>query len=385
MSKIKTLSLYLASIYFLQATSVSFAQTNSPVQFTGSGFLTVAAGKVLSGNSHEEVSGYQCPCFISDYAQAGVYESGDVRYKPDSKLGLQGTMDITNTKLSFTGQAVARGARDGKTDLEWLYGSYKLNNAATLQLGRKRLPLFYYSESQDVGLSFPWIHLPPQLYGWEVVNYNGANLNYRTRLSDWEATLELFGGAETKRDNEYWKIYNGKDSRTDSRWTNIIGTDLSLVHDWFETRLLYIQSDIQNTDPTADNPREFSDPAKQKIYGISLNAELNDWVLRSEFLYMDRRPVNEEDYAQLYAVGYHLGKYFPMLSYTNYQMKNSPPDNETSEGHSTTSFVLRWDFSTSSDFKLQYDLWRDHSNPGYNLDTPYRNSRLLTVSYDMVF
>ena len=28
-------------------------------------------------------------------------------------------------------------------------------------------------------MAYPWVHLPGQVYGWEIVNYNGANLLYR--------------------------------------------------------------------------------------------------------------------------------------------------------------------------------------------------------------
>lgn len=81
------------------------------VDFNWSGFMTLGLGKTLSGSvqGQNEV-GIDCPCMIADYSQAAVYEnSWDI--KPDSKLGLQGTM-LFSDELSLTGQVVSRGSRD---------------------------------------------------------------------------------------------------------------------------------------------------------------------------------------------------------------------------------------------------------------------------------
>lgn len=94
----------------------------------------------------------------------------------------------------ITGQAVTRGARNGKVNLEWIYLSHEVSDKLTVQLGRKRIPFFYYSDSQDVGLAYPWIHLPPQMYGWEVVNYNGVSLYYKDTWGTWTSALNVFTG-----------------------------------------------------------------------------------------------------------------------------------------------------------------------------------------------
>ncbi|HOY01643.1 MAG TPA: hypothetical protein PLV36_09080, partial [Zoogloea sp.] len=132
------------------------------LEFTGSGFMTLAAGRVFGGTRDAAVDqGFHCPCFISDYAQRGVYEAGHWQAGPDSKLGLQGSVSAADGRFSLTGQAVSRGAANGAANLEWLYATVELSGNLTVQLGRKRLPLFSYSEAQDVGYALPWIHLPP--------------------------------------------------------------------------------------------------------------------------------------------------------------------------------------------------------------------------------
>jgi len=363
------------------------------VEMTGSGFLTLAAGRVFSGVNNDPgySLGFDGPSYVADYANRGVYEGGDgISFGPDSKLGLQGMARFSDS-FSVTGQVVARGARDGKVNMEWLYGNVKLNENFTLQIGRKRLPLFYYSETQDVGFAYPWVHLPQQLYGWEIVNYNGANLLYRDSWGNWAATINLFGGSETKEKNGFWEIYYGKDYRIDSRWANLFGAEINLARDWFEGRFVYIQSDLLNKDVTAGDTAFGPNPAPgQQIYGLAFNADYEKWVVRTEFQYINRREADEEDAGQLYGVGYRIGNLLPMVTYAKYDQKyieGGPLGYSTNdeEGHTTLSFLLRWDITKSSDIKLQVERWDDTSQPGYTAITPYAGADLISVSYDTVF
>lgn len=368
------------------------------VKFSGSGFLTVAAGKVVGGDAEQDFNGYHGPMFVADYGQGGVYESNEWSVRPDSRLGLQGSV-IFNPQFSLTAQAVSRGIRNGEMGLEWAYGSYSFNDNVSLQLGRKRLPLFYYSETQDVGFSYPWVHLPPGQYGWEVVNYNGANLRYQSQWGSWASTLEVFAGDETRDDNGYWKIYNGKNTRTDSRWSNIIGADLTLAHDWFETRLAYIQTDFQDRyeDPTAAPPYTFSPAVKQKIYALSFSVDYQQWVVRNEYLYMDRRDVGEEDYSFLLGAGYRMGKFLPMLTYNQYKMHLQPEsanpalidpttiDPSAVEAWSVVALSISYALTNTSDIKVQLDRWIDQNGASFNGGVPYGNPTLLTLAYDLVF
>lgn len=370
----------------------------SPLEFSGMGFLTVAGGKILGSGDKRDVSGWECPCFVSDYAQGGVYQDKGFTLKPDSKLGLQGKVTAYKD-FSVTGQVVFRGARDGKPNLEWVYGAYDVNDNLALQVGRKRLPLLFYSESQDIGVAYPWVHLPGQVYGWEIVNYNGANLLYRDQWGAWSGTVNVFGGSETNKDNGYWKIYNGRKSETDSKWTGIAGAELVMSKDWFEGRLGYIQSKVQNrpvkdwleqevVDENGDSASVYSDKVKQKIYAGSANIDYNNLVVRGEYIYINRKSANETDISKMIAVGYRFGKLLPLASWADYRYglpQGYVDGDETIEAHRVTSLVLRYDLSTSSAVKLQYDRWKDRSDENYRSALPYGDSSMISLSYDMTF
>ncbi|MCX7192917.1 MAG: hypothetical protein NTY60_04740 [Proteobacteria bacterium] len=387
-------------LMFVFATTSSHAdEEKSSIEYSGSGFLTLAAGKMLGGTGGN-VGGYLCPCFVSDYAQAAIYDGrSGLQWNPDSKLGLQGSVSFDNNRFSITAQAVSRGAGNGAADLEWFYGSYKLNDKVTLQAGRKRLPMFYYSDAQDIGFSLPWTHLPTWLYGWQAVNYNGISMLYQDQFAGWQATADLLAGNENRKDSGYWKVYgNGRQSITNVNWTNIAGGDLTLSKDWFETRLVYIQSNTQDVNVNGawnyatlayDPPGGAAPVAKQQIYGLTLKADYQHWLLHNEFIYINHPGLTYKDFAQIMSAGYRYNQWLPMVTWGHYRgtvaMSGVLPGAPASTPNSqqTVTLSLRYDLTTSSDLKLQYDDTSDHSDAGFA--PRYGSSRLLTFAYDSVF
>lgn len=366
----------------LGAAGAVSAVESGPFDLSGSGFFSAVAGKVVRGHSDPNTDlGYLCPCFISDYGQNGVYDRRGWQVGPDSRLGLQGTASVDAGRYSLTGQAVARGSRGGAVDLEWLYATAAIDSDWTVQAGRKRLPLFISSEVQDVGYALPWTHLAPQLYGWEVVNYDGASLGYQHPWGTWLANAQVLYGNESVRDSGYWQIYNGKGTRTDTRWQNIAGLELKLSRDWFDVRAVLVESTTQNRKVSVGDTA-YSPPAHQRIHGLTFNADNGAWVGRAEFLYIDRREDYGFDHAQLYAAGHRFGPLLAMVSFANYQqVVIAAPD--TAEGHSTRTAVIRYDLGESMAVKLQYDAWRDRTAP--NFASQHGNVQLISVGFDKVF
>ncbi|MDH4286335.1 MAG: hypothetical protein OEV26_02825, partial [Gallionella sp.] len=397
----KNIKLAQASILLgaLAVAANGYANEGNGIEYSGSGFMTLGVGKMLGG-TRANVMDYDCPCYLADYAQAGVYDGrSGLQWRPDTKIGVQGSASLDN--LSLTAQIVARGADTGSVGLEWLYGSYKMNDKFTFQIGRKRIPMFYYSDVQDVGIALPWTHLPPGVYGWEAVNYNGINVRYQDKFGDWSTTANLIAGSESRKDTGYYKVFGyGRLSKSDIKWTNIIGGDLTMAKDWFETRLVYIQSDTEQNNVSNYWNGQIYDPAigpinppaKQQIYGLTINADYQDWLLRTEFIHINHPGLGWKDFAQLVGVGYRYEKWQPMATWSQYK------GTEVSDGllptavlfpanrQQTLSLTLRYDLSTSSALKAQYDRQTDHSSSDYSaIGYDYGDSRLLTFTYDMVF
>ena len=141
-----------------------------------------------------------------------------------------------------------------------------------------------------------------------------------------------------------------------------------------------MQSDTQNELVGAGTG--YSNPNKQRILGLSLNADFGGPFASADFLHINRDDDYGGDRAQLYAMGYRINKFTPLLSYSNYQQRLNDKT-AVPEGHRSASAVLRYDLNSTTAIKVQYDIWTDKSGPGFG--SMYGNSKVLTLSIDKVF
>ena len=178
----------------LSLLTAGFAQAGD---LTLSGFTTIAAGKAYEGYEGSFME-FQCPCFIANYQNGTVYEKKKWSAKPESLVGLQMKYQF-NDKLSGTVQAVSRASEDGKADVDWAYLTYDLTPDTTVHVGRRRLPIYAFSDSVYIGYSLPWIRVPQDIYGWEVGAYNGAQVTHRKTVGNWSVTGSVFAGQESTK------------------------------------------------------------------------------------------------------------------------------------------------------------------------------------------
>lgn len=340
-----------------------------------SGFLSVVGGKVLNGTPQGSSSDFVegLPLYLADWSNWGVYTKS-ASLSPESRVGVQATARFTDD-LSFTGQVVARGT-DHKADLQWAYLSYKVSPNWELQVGRKRIPLYFYSEFQDIGIAYPWIAPPPELYGWDATNYNGASLRYRTTLGENALAASVFGGKETVKDNRYM-ISSGQ-YHTDTTWDHILGGDLEVTHDWLTVRGDYMKAKVTDTDKVDASNNVQQD---MQAYSLALNADFGNWFILSEIGQNARTYNGYYLRAPAYSIGagYRMGKWTPFLNFGEYREASDDP------GYSPVnwmrpSFTLRYDLTASMDLKLQVDRYLEIDGTAYTAD-----STVLRLSFDWVF
>ena len=352
------------------------------VEFDFSGFASAIVGKT-SGSCTESALAPRfaetCTRFVADWGHAGVY-SEDVSARPESKLGLQATARFT-PQLSATGQVVARVLDKASLELEWAYLTFAPNASWTFQAGRKRVPLFFYSDFQDVGYAYPWVRVPPDVYGWDVVNYNGASATYNKTFGEWSLRSSVFGGAETSRKNKYSKLFYEEDK--DVKWPGIAGADLELQKGWFTGRVVYMRSDYEQRDrATGELDAQPSGEVKgrHQAYGGSVNIDYENWLVRTEYSIFDRSRYAYKATSWFVSIGHRIGSFTPMLTASDYRESTRYPEAYETTSWRTRSFTLRYDFGKSSAVKLQLDKIRDRSASSLMGD-----ATLWSASYDVVF
>lgn len=380
-SKLRHLALALSAIGL-----AGFSSSSGAVDFTYSGFGNITGGKVFSASGLDtgfpDPTQWRCPCYIADYSHGSVYATRWT-LTPESRLGLQGTASFTDN-FSFTAQVKARSAaNETKADIEWAFFSYNLSPAWTIQAGRKRLPLFFYSDFQDVAFAYNWTRVPPDVYGWPVVNFNGVNLTYRGDIGGWAVKSSGYIGSEHAREVPIAKL--GDPSRVDINWSKMYGIDLELNRDWFTMRAAVNKSRQQRLrlgtngfEQFSPDPAVFGSSSPQTYTSLSFNVDKDDLVVRSELSKVDGSPARGSYRGYLLGAGYRFGNFLPMMTVSRLNSYDATGKND--EVDRNIGFTLRYQLNDSSALKVQLDRSRwDFLNGTDN------TRKLVTVSYDFTF
>ncbi|MET1077248.1 MAG: hypothetical protein ABWY06_04420 [Pseudomonas sp.] len=205
-----------------------------------------------------------------------------------SKLGGQLQYGLTE-RLGLTAQVTAKAAQDTwQGNLEWLYLSFQANDELMLRMGRLRTPVYMYSETIDVGFTYPWLRLPDEVYSQvQLSNYEGFDGVYSLPLSFGSLTLQVAGGQAENRD------YFALDDMHDIDYKKIFASNLSLSTNDFGTfRLGYVEADI-TTDIEATVLTPFGTSLRQSFNKLddnkgkftSLGHQFDDgtWLTSSEW------------------------------------------------------------------------------------------------------
>ena len=370
------LMLALAGIAAGSAARADEADTPSALKL--SGFVSLVGGRI-SGSLPADyagpttIDGKDCPCYTADWGNAGIYRE-KFSFEPESRAGIQAKYTL-NPQVNFVGQVVIRGS-DTTPNVQWAYASFSPTKSWEFQLGRKRIPLYFYSDFQDIGASYPWVTVPPELYGWEATNYNGASVRYKTSIGESNLSASLFAGKETVKDSLYQRLYY--DSKTKVVWNKLAGGDVELTRGALTLRGVYMQTTVRTTNPI----EALDDTARLKAYGIAANLDLDNWFVLTELTQLTREfDAGYRVTAPAFTVGagYHFGAWTPFLNYASYKERTNDLDVYAPQSFKRASLTLRYDLDARSAIKGQVDRHKDvtHNFGG--------DVTVLRVSYDRLF
>lgn len=364
-------------VLFVAVWFSGYTSSAQAVDFSFSGFSSITAGTMTSG-SHADYMSYHCPCFLANYEYAGVYSGQNWSARQESLVGVQGIARFGD-KLSATMQVVARDEPKAQASIDWAYLTYNFDSSWSVQAGRKRLPIYYYSDSNYIGYSYIWVRPPVDVYGWDIYSYDGANVMYRGTFGKWGVTGNVWAGNSFNGNDAYYKyLYTGV--RSDSAWHKIVGGYLDVSDDVFGLRIIYQRNKISETTyDDAGVPTVVFRNLPQQIIGAAFNIDYDNWIWRSEFNMFKRHALGYNARSYIVGGGYRLGDVTGMLTYSRYYETTSAIYTQPQRDN-TRTVTVRWDFHPSMALKFQLDNFRDHSQFDFT-----GNGNLVTVSFVTVF
>ena len=366
------------------------------------GFGSIVAGAVVDGDG-----------YIAEYPNLGIYEGSSFDFGPESRLGLQFHTNI-NDKASATTQLVFRGANDFKPEVAWMYLSYQFDNDSTLQAGRLRVPVYHFSEYMDVGYAYSWLRIPADAYSLDLINYNGARYSQDFYFGDFTLnTTALYGHQNNDDDRLMGYLFP---NQIDREFKDISGLVLDLDLNDLNLRLSYVQAAMTETRhlPSFLATEVFEIPAQKvspSVTGLTDGAgnSLVQFDTKYDIYFIDvsaKWPITDviTFFAEFNEYDPFYKSYFTSLSFRHnlmeYYLLYSKFDlNEAWESHDTTSFGVRYDFTTNMALKFDFSLFKDtgfnpftlEPNPVYkpsrteNGGDGNGNATILSVGIDFVF
>ena len=155
----------------------------------------------------------------------------------------------------------------------------------------------------------------------------------------------------------------------------MVGLVGTMANDWLDLRLSYMEG-LVNRDINSVNVIK---DIKQQFIGLSINLNLANLQVLSEFNKY-RRPDNSiEVDTYMLSFGYRLGDFTPHVTRSAFEQEVNAAGND--EKHNTTSIGVRWDFYRNIAFKVQYDKVIDEG-----VIVPVKgDSNAVSLGLDFVF
>lgn len=303
-------------------TALACMTAQAAVQWDFSGFASLGAGKINKND-----------LTFLDY-------TGEWSFDSDTMVGVQGIVSPAD-RLSITGQLVSRGFSSNDAydtyvpAVEWFFVSYDLTQGTRLRAGRLRTPHYLFSESLEVGYSYPWARPPVDMYvpfKEQFSHFDGADIAYQTSVSGVETELKLFGGQ-----------MSGTFLGIDIEVARVVGVTATLRKDDMTLRYGVNTNKTSLTVPSGDQliegfnlaarlyPDTFSgisenfynDNQEYQYHGLGINWEPGNWSLIAErFLFLGpEKQFSLDSHGWYVSVGRQFGDWMPYTVVGDYRTR----------------------------------------------------------------
>lgn len=165
------------------------------------GALALALPMSVMAATDFKINGFANAGFSwTDTDEQYISTDKDGSFTENSFLGLQ--MRFTpneDVPISFVTQLLAKGRNGWNLDADWAYVAWQVSEEVAVNVGRVKLPIFLISEAYDVGVTYPWIAPPEEIYGFGNVPFSsvtGLNASYNHFFDETWFAAQFFMGRD---------------------------------------------------------------------------------------------------------------------------------------------------------------------------------------------
>lgn len=377
------------------------------------GFISAGSSKT-NANSTAIVNTPLGPTFVPvTYRIPSHGAIGDSwNFNASSLVGIQITGRITNF-LSAVLQLVAdgdntNGNKPYRVKAEWAFIRTQIGHNFQTRAGRFRLPAFLYSETEQVGYTYPWIFLPNEVY--RIIpadNINGIDFIYTLPLGNtgWNIEFQPYYGAESSEFDLFTRgatsiggalvtVPQGKTADFDER--NIFGAVISFANPYFLVRGTYIRTQLSAFIPDFVVPTvgEISIPLfnKQEATFYSIGGRMN-WhhiLFVAEYAHRTTPPQIASLTGYYAMLGVHLGEFLPNITYADIHTTNtnallSQPVSEFPQKQHSYTLGLAYYINSNIVSKVSVSMIKPSGNGLFNANPGKKTVYLYGFSLDAIF
>jgi len=386
--------------------------------FLTAGFGVLTGGQVFAQQLDVNTLEFQIlsglpPLYDTVLVRPSIYNyNGKIDLQEPAILGLNARVDI-NDKYSFVLQVTGTGNEEFSADYEWAFFEYRLDDNWDFRFGRLRIPLFMFSDTLEVGYTYPWVTPPAEIY--QLVNftsYSGAEMVYENNILGQDLRASLYYGSFAKTDTAAGVTGTFSVRQILAGYINFGNQDIQARAGYIEALLLSVVPTPGLTSiieayttiygaPDVLPGYEFNN-ARAHFADVGITIDKNNWLFLAEVVQQGTNTPQFKTVRGWYTtLGYSIcGDWLPYVGFAEMKTLDktsrlyggplgaaiNPLVSLINTDQKTITMGLRWDVFTNTDFKLQVErIDPVHGTPGLYSVNPHQADYLIRGTVDMVF
>lgn len=349
------------------------ASTGANAQVSISGFGSLVAGRVVSGDG-----------YIANYNELGIYgKNGSANFgptdqswiNPETRFGVQASVTL-NESTRATAQVVSRGTQNYSPAVEWLFVTHEVASNFNVQAGKLRVPVYLYSDKIDVGFAYPWLRVPSDAYSLDAVSFSGGKLNYDLTNGEFSLKLSTWAGTSDQQKSRLMSYLFGTQIDRYHRFTGVVADS---IYGPLQVRASYTLDKMDQSTPDVSNAFR-NEKFDEKFIDLAVQYQLGNFTFIGEWN-QDKPFYKSNFYSGIYQLG----------NNAFYVTKSKFILDEPWEKHHTTS--VGWRRDIGSNMSVKFDLTRmidEGKNPFTGDSNPVirikpGHATTAAVSFDFIF